>query len=79
MNRLQVSCTLLLTSITFRWTVNRSLVNHSSLELPGNVIRLADDFLFDLAGQVQHRLHLHSGRALVLAQRHERPDVGIHI
>ena len=25
-NRLQISCTLLLTSITFRWTVNRSLV-----------------------------------------------------
>ncbi|CAF1059680.1 unnamed protein product [Adineta ricciae] len=30
-NRLQVSCTLLLTSITFRWTVNRSLPTISYL------------------------------------------------
>ncbi|CAF1123039.1 unnamed protein product [Adineta ricciae] len=30
-NRLQVSCTLLLTSITFRWTVNRSLPTVSYL------------------------------------------------
>ncbi|CAF1685828.1 unnamed protein product, partial [Adineta ricciae] len=30
-NRLQISCTLLLTSITFRWTVNRSLPTISYL------------------------------------------------
>ncbi|CAF1159901.1 unnamed protein product [Adineta ricciae] len=29
-NRLQVSCTLLLTSISFRWTVNRSLVSDNN-------------------------------------------------
>ena len=54
-NRIQIACTLLLTSITFRWTVNRSLV---SVAGPWNESRmhqlsflsLADHLLFNING-----------------------------
>ena len=53
-NRLQIGVTLLLTSITFRWTVNRSLVGlQASLSLFDQcivVVSLADDLLSDLVG-----------------------------
>jgi hypothetical protein len=45
-SRLQITCTLLLTSVTFRWVVNRSLVsendNTSNLDF---FLRIANNFL----------------------------------
>ena len=53
-NRIQIACTLLLTSITFRWTVNRSLVSATTLWTRlGHVVFslfLADDLVFDIDG-----------------------------
>ena len=54
-NRIQIVCLLLLTSITFRWTVNRSLVSVAGLCSESRMhqlsfLSLADHLLFDING-----------------------------
>jgi hypothetical protein len=71
-NRIQISSTLLLTSITFRWTVNRSLVSFIfQFILIYNYdlfFQIADNFVFNIIGYIRNYLYIYISYPVYLAR-----------